>query len=274
VRCTDDQVEGRIVWANGVSVKIQWNDGEQVTWRRDSLAGRPVEILAGDEGQPAATESAAESTATPVPETPPVVQEVASELPVVQEVQEEAPEPPVVQIPTAETTTPEIATDVAPASQEPQGGMPVPDVVPPAAEAPAPVKEPHKARATKPASAATPSKLSALDAAAKVLAETGQPLTTQDMIKAMAEKGYWSSPGGKTPAATLYSAILRELATKGDAARFVKTDRGKFASRVGSAGQAAEPTPTVAEAPTTNTVATLILDGTTGPNAPAELPLS
>ena len=49
------------------------------------------------------------------------------------------------------------------------------------------------------------------------------------MIKAMAEKGYWTSPGGKTPAATLYSAILRELQTKGKDARFKKTERGKFA---------------------------------------------
>src|SRR5450755_831708 len=54
VRCTDDQAEGRIVWANGVSVKITWDDGEQVTWRRDSLPGRPIEIL-GDEDQPATT---------------------------------------------------------------------------------------------------------------------------------------------------------------------------------------------------------------------------
>jgi len=45
----------------------------------------------------------------------------------------------------------------------------------------------------------------------------------------MAEKGYWTSPGGKTPAATLYSAILRELQTKPGASRFVKTERGKFA---------------------------------------------
>ena len=40
VRCTDDGVEGRITWANATVVKIQWNDGEQVTWRRDSLADR------------------------------------------------------------------------------------------------------------------------------------------------------------------------------------------------------------------------------------------
>ena len=47
----------------------------------------------------------------------------------------------------------------------------------------------------------------------------------------MADKGYWSSPGGKTPHATLYSAILREIQAKGDQARFVKAERGKFALR-------------------------------------------
>jgi hypothetical protein len=74
-------------------------------------------------------------------------------------------------------------------------------------------------------------KLSALDAAAKVLAETGQAMTCQEMIDAMAKKGYWTSPGGRTPAATLYSAILRELKSKGDQCRFVKTERGKFARK-------------------------------------------
>ena len=71
-------------------------------------------------------------------------------------------------------------------------------------------------------------KLSALDAAAKLLAETGEPMNCQEMIKGMAEKGYWTSPGGQTPHATLYSAILRELKTKGAGARFRKTERGKF----------------------------------------------
>ena len=44
-----------------------------------------------------------------------------------------------------------------------------------------------------------------------------------------AKKGYWTIPGGKTPAATLDSAILREIGTKGKEARFTKTERGKFA---------------------------------------------
>jgi hypothetical protein len=73
--------------------------------------------------------------------------------------------------------------------------------------------------------------LSQLQAAVKVLGESKEPLTTKQMVEAMAAKNYWSSPGGKTPHATLYSAILRELQTKGEASRFLKTDRGHFALR-------------------------------------------
>src|SRR5688572_5496234 len=67
-----------------------------------------------------------------------------------------------------------------------------------------------------------PKKLSALDAAAKVLEEAGQPLNCTQMIEAMAAKGYWTSPAGKTPAATLYAAIAREIKLKGKDARFTK----------------------------------------------------
>ena len=74
-------------------------------------------------------------------------------------------------------------------------------------------------------------KLSQLDAAIQVLGEATEPLTTKQMVEAMITKNLWASPGGKTPHATLYSAILRELQTKGDAARFVKTDRGHFQLR-------------------------------------------
>jgi hypothetical protein len=76
---------------------------------------------------------------------------------------------------------------------------------------------------------AKPKKAGCLDAAAKVLGENGQAMTCQEMIDAMAAKSYWSSPNGKTPSATLYAAILREIQTKGKDARFTKTERGKFA---------------------------------------------
>jgi hypothetical protein len=61
-----------------------------------------------------------------------------------------------------------------------------------------------------------------------VLEEEGKPMNCKEMAEAMAAKGYWKSPGGKTPHATLYSAILRELGEKGKDARFKKTERGKF----------------------------------------------
>src|SRR5262249_8970572 len=72
-------------------------------------------------------------------------------------------------------------------------------------------------------------KLSALDAAAKVLQETGQAMNCQELIQAMAAKGYWTSPAGKTPSATLYASISRETKIKGSQARFQKTARGQFA---------------------------------------------
>ncbi len=95
--------------------------------------------------------------------------------------------------------------------------------------------KPPRAKATKataPANkpkAAKPKKTSALDAAAKVLGQIGKPMNCKEMIDAMAAKGYWKSAAGKTPHATLYSAILREIGTKGKEARFKKTERGKFA---------------------------------------------
>jgi hypothetical protein len=73
--------------------------------------------------------------------------------------------------------------------------------------------------------------LSQLDAAAKVLGEATEPMTTKEMVESMTAKGYWTSPGGKTPHATLYSAILRELQSKGETGRFIKTDRGHFKLR-------------------------------------------
>ena len=85
-------------------------------------------------------------------------------------------------------------------------------------------------KAAKESAPAKPKKLSALDAAAKVLGEASEPMNCQELIEAMAKKGYWTSPGGKTPHATLYSAILRELKAKGKEARFKKTERGKFAA--------------------------------------------
>ncbi|MFA5291924.1 MAG: winged helix-turn-helix domain-containing protein [Phycisphaerae bacterium] len=66
-----------------------------------------------------------------------------------------------------------------------------------------------------------------LSAAVKVLQEAAQPLNCQEMVKQMLEKGYWKTDG-KTPAATIYSAITTEIKKKGAESRFRKTERGKF----------------------------------------------
>ena len=84
--------------------------------------------------------------------------------------------------------------------------------------------------ATKAAKSAS-SKSSALDAAARVLRESGQPMSCPELIEQMAAKGYWTSPKGKTPASTLYAAIAREVKLKGAASRFIKTGPGRFAFR-------------------------------------------
>jgi hypothetical protein len=91
-----------------------------------------------------------------------------------------------------------------------------------ATKTPKPVKEPK------------PKRVSALDAAAQVLASATEPMRAKDLIEVMQAKGLWTSPGGKTPEATLYAAIIREISAKGREARFTKVERGLFtAGRAG-----------------------------------------
>ncbi len=85
-----------------------------------------------------------------------------------------------------------------------------------------------KAKSKKAGGKRKPKRVSALDAAAQVLAKAEKPMRAQELIAAMAEQGLWTSPAGKTPHATLYAAMLREIAAKGKAARFVKVERGLF----------------------------------------------
>jgi hypothetical protein len=79
--------------------------------------------------------------------------------------------------------------------------------------------------------------MSALDAAAKVLADNGEPMNAKALIAEMQAKGYWTSPAGKTPWATLYAAMLREINDKGASARFRRVDKGLFALRVKKGNQ-------------------------------------
>ncbi|MBX3403814.1 MAG: winged helix-turn-helix domain-containing protein [Phycisphaeraceae bacterium] len=79
-----------------------------------------------------------------------------------------------------------------------------------------------------------PKRVSALDAAAQVLAGSKVPMRAKEMIAEMEAKGLWKSPGGKTPEATLYAAIIREIAAKGSASRFKKHERGVFVAGKGA----------------------------------------
>jgi hypothetical protein len=81
-----------------------------------------------------------------------------------------------------------------------------------------------KARATK--------RASGLDLAAKMLADSKEPLNAKDITERVIKAGWKTS--GKTPHATLYAAIVREITKKGKDARFVKRDRGLFAARKGA----------------------------------------
>ncbi len=74
-----------------------------------------------------------------------------------------------------------------------------------------------------------PKRRSALDAASEVLKKADKPMRCRELIETMAERGLWTSPKGKTPHATLYAALLREIRNKGDASRFRRVDRGLFA---------------------------------------------
>lgn len=97
----------------------------------------------------------------------------------------------------------------------------------PAPAKPIPAKPVPKAPKAKLPKAERPS---ALNAAAEVLADASTPMTAPQLIVAMAERKLWTSPGGKTPGATLHAAISKEIATKGTASRFRKVGRGLFAA--------------------------------------------
>ena len=87
------------------------------------------------------------------------------------------------------------------------------------AERPKAPKAKKKAREKKPG---------CLDAAVEVLKNAaGGPLGAKEMVERMLAKGLWKT-NGRTPQATLYAAIIREIAAKGKEARFHKTDRGMF----------------------------------------------
>lgn len=86
-------------------------------------------------------------------------------------------------------------------------------------------KTPKPPKTPKPAKV---KKMSCLDAAAQVLAASEVPMRATEMIAKMEAKGLWKTSKGLTPEASLYAAIIREIAAKGREARFKKHERGVF----------------------------------------------
>jgi len=129
----------------------------------------------------------------------------------------------------------------------------------------------------------TPAKrMSALDAAHAVLSREGKSLNAKELIAAMTGYGFWTSPGGKTPHATLYAAMLREIGVKGDASRFRRATKGHFAVagvEEGKASKAPKAVPAAKApkaAPTAKAKATkaepaAIPDGTPGPKSVSDM---
>ncbi|TVQ33614.1 MAG: hypothetical protein EA376_01800 [Phycisphaeraceae bacterium] len=74
----------------------------------------------------------------------------------------------------------------------------------------------------------TPKRISLLDAAATVLKDAKAPLQAKQIVDRVIERGLWTPGVGKTPHATLYAAMTREIAAKGKDSRFAKVDRGQF----------------------------------------------
>lgn len=93
-----------------------------------------------------------------------------------------------------------------------------------------PAKPSSKTKPPKPAKA-----MSALDAAARLLADSTEALNCKELIDGIAANGYWTSPGGKTPHSTLYAALMREINKKGANSRFCKPLPGRFSLTAESA---------------------------------------
>ncbi len=95
---------------------------------------------------------------------------------------------------------------------------------------------PKASTKTKPAKNATQAKQATkgktkqkgiLDIAAEMIVKSKKPMGCKEIVEHAIEKGLWKTKG-QTPSATLYAAIIREIAKKGKDARFKKVDRGLF----------------------------------------------
>ena len=100
---------------------------------------------------------------------------------------------------------------------------------PVATEEPTPSQPAAELKSTHTAQPVADKRLSALNAAAKVLSEADEPMNCRQIIESMTEKAYWQpTNAGKTPQNTLHAAISKEIKTKSFDSRFEKVGRGQF----------------------------------------------
>jgi len=113
------------------------------------------------------------------------------------------------------TTRPTAATDAKSAKKATQ-------------KAPAPKGRDTGQTVAKEAKPEKPKRISGLTAAFMVLVDAGAELSVKTIVETAAKKGWWKS-NAATPAATIYAAMIREIATKGAKSRFKRgTKRGTF----------------------------------------------
>jgi hypothetical protein len=110
------------------------------------------------------------------------------------------------------TTTPDAATEETARTDEPE-----------------PTKQPRKLIVQ---ADLKPKKLSMIKVALQVLKYRKVALTCTELIDVIATEKLWTSPGGKTPVATLYAAISRSIKDEGKASAFRKTERGRFEAKI------------------------------------------
>ena len=72
--------------------------------------------------------------------------------------------------------------------------------------------------------------MSGIDAAYRVLRESGCPMRVREITETALQNGYCDLKGA-TPELTISAALQREIARKQDAARFVKIEKGLFVAR-------------------------------------------
>lgn len=71
---------------------------------------------------------------------------------------------------------------------------------------------------------------SQITVAAQILERNQKAMGSKELTEMMIEKGLWKKGKGKTPEATLNSAIIREIRDKGKESRFKKVGPGLFAA--------------------------------------------